>query len=81
MQTCRLTGKRGKQCCKMIFKLSTSLDFMSFDSFKSIIIFTSLYTFFSLSRTSHYGHLSNTDTCLLHTVSNVLTKFSYNYFL
>ena len=34
-QTCRLTGKR-----------STSLDFMSFDSFKSIIIFTSLYTFF-----------------------------------
>ena len=46
----------------MIFKLSTSLDFMSLDSFESIIIFTSLYTFFtvvSMCLTHHHhrqGH-------------------------
>ena len=29
------------------------------------------------SRTSRYGHVSNTDTSTLRTVSNVPTKFSY----
>ena len=34
----------------------------------------------SYSRTSRYGHLSNTDTSILWTVSNVPTKFSYIFF-
>ena len=32
------------------------------------------------SGTSRYGHLSNTDTSLLRTVSNVSTKLSYIFF-
>ena len=32
------------------------------------------------SRTSRYRHLSNTDTSILQTVSNALTKFSYILF-
>ena len=32
------------------------------------------------SRTSWYGHLSNKDTSMLRTVSNVPTKFAYIFF-
>ena len=32
------------------------------------------------SRTSQYGHFSNTDTSILGTVSNVPKKFSYIFF-
>ena len=36
-----------------------------------------MHVMYIYSRTSRYGHLSNTDTSLLRTVSNVPTKFSY----
>ena len=70
LQACQLTpGKWGKQCCKMIFKPSTSLDFMFVDSFESIIIFTFLYTFFCCGQ-----HVSHTSTSLVGTCkSNIKT--------
>ena len=39
-----------------------------------------LFLLLNYSWTSRYGHLSNTDTSVLRTVSNVPTRFSYIFF-